>query len=133
MSSILIFPSGVCWLHPLLIGCDLGQLDPFTLNLLINDEVLAVNQDHLGKQAHRIKKGDGYEIWVKELEDGSIAAGLFNLTEKNLNIPLEMSDIPLLGRWNLRDVWSQKELGIVRDHFEMKVYPHGVRLIRLSI
>jgi len=118
---------------PLLIGCDLSRLDPFTMNLLTNDEVLAVNQDPMGKQARRIKKGDGYEIWVKEMQDGSFAAGLFNLTEKNLYIPVGMSDIPLMGIWNLRDLWSQTDLGKVRNHFEMKVFPHGAKLIRLSI
>ncbi len=118
---------------PLLIGCDLSQLDPFTLNLLTNDEVLEVNQDPLGKQAYRIRKGEGYEIWIKPMKDGSIAAGLFNLTEKDLFVPFEMNDIPLKGVWNMRDLWSQKDLGKVRDHFEMKVFHHGVRLIRLSI
>ena len=53
---------------PLLIGCDLNQLDPFTLNLLTNDEVLAVNQDPLGKQAIQVKANVIYQVWVKELE-----------------------------------------------------------------
>jgi alpha-galactosidase len=63
---------------PLLIGCDLSLLDPFTLNLLTNDEVLAINQDELGQQASRIKKEDGIEIWSKPLADGGLAIGFFN-------------------------------------------------------
>jgi alpha-galactosidase len=64
---------------PLLIGCDLERLDPFTLNLLTNDEVIALDQDPLGKQAFpKIIEGD-IQVWVKDLEDGNDAFGIFNL------------------------------------------------------
>jgi alpha-galactosidase len=65
---------------PMLIGCDMTQLDDFTLSLLSNDEVIAVNQDALGKQARRIGDdgNDGTEAWARPLSDGTIAVGLFN-------------------------------------------------------
>ncbi len=65
---------------PLLIGCDMTQLDDFTLSLLTNDEVLAVDQDELGKQAHMIHDDpdNGTEIWARPLADGSVAVGMFN-------------------------------------------------------
>lgn len=117
---------------PLLIGCDLTQLDAFTLSLLTNDEVLAVNQDPLGKQAIQVKKTGEYEIWIRDLEDGSKAVGLFNKTEKAMNIPVEMKALTLDGKCQMRDLWVQKDLGQVCRHFEMKTWPHGARLIRLS-
>ena len=54
---------------PLLIGCDMTKFDDFTLSLLTNDEVLAVNQDPLGKQATRVKDDPaaGVEIWARPL------------------------------------------------------------------
>jgi hypothetical protein len=117
---------------PLLIGCDLNQLDAFTLNLITNDEVLAIDQDPLGKQAVQVSKSDEYEIWVRELADGSKAVGLFNKTEKNLCVHVDMSALHLVGKWDMRDLWRQSDLGKVRSHFEMKVLPHGARLVRLS-
>src|SRR5262249_53597885 len=65
---------------PLLLGCDLTQLDDFTLGLLTNDEVLAIDQDPLGKQARRVKEGRraGTEVWARPLADGTVAVGLFN-------------------------------------------------------
>lgn len=65
---------------PMLIGCDMTQLDEFTLSLLSNDEVIAVNQDALGKQARRIGDdgNDGTEVWSRQLSDGTTAVGLFN-------------------------------------------------------
>ncbi len=117
---------------PLLIGCDLEQLDAFTMNLLTNDEVIAVNQDPLGKQASRVKKTDDYEVWVRDLEDGSKAVGLFNKSEKPGYVPVTLKDLGMTGRWEMRDAWTQTDLGQVRDHFEMKTRPHGARLVILK-
>jgi hypothetical protein len=117
---------------PLLIGCDLDQLDPFTLNLLTNDEVIAVNQDPLGKQATQAKANESWQIWIKDLEDGSKAIGLFNLTDAPLNVPVDMKELKLQGRWNMRDLWKQVDLGGVENHFEMNVLPHGVMLIKIA-
>ncbi len=63
---------------PLLIGCDMTQLDAFTLGLLENDEVIGINQDPFGRQAARISQNGMLEVWAKDLEDGSKAVGLFN-------------------------------------------------------
>jgi alpha-galactosidase len=115
-----------------LIGCDLSQLDPFTLNLLTNDEVLAVNQDPLGKQAVQLKANESYQVWVKDLEDGSKAIGLFNLTDKPLAVPVDMKDLGLTGRLNLRDLWKQKDLGLTETHFEMTVLPHGAVMVKVT-
>src|SRR5204863_4834067 len=63
---------------PLLIGCDLTQLDDFTRALLTNDEVLAIDQDLLGEAAHRTAQdGDG-EVWMRALSDGTLAVAAFN-------------------------------------------------------
>ena len=117
---------------PLLIGCDLEQLDVFTMNLLTNDEVLAINQDPLGKQASQVWKTDEYEIWARDLADGSKAVGLFNKTDKPLYVPVDMKDLQLSGKFAMRDLWSQTDLGKVRGHFEMRTMPHGARLVTLS-
>ena len=117
---------------PLLIGCDLNQLDEFTLNLLTNDEVLAINQDPLGRQAKMAWKSPDCQIWIKELEDGSSAIGLFNLTAEVLPVGMKLKDFGMNGKWMMRDAWSQSDLGLVETHFEMKVQPHGARLIVLK-
>ncbi len=116
---------------PLLLGCDLTKMDDFTLNLLTNDEVLAVNQDPLGKQAIRIVKNNGVQIWMKELKDGAKAVGVFNTTEKEKKIVLQWSDIGISGAYVVRDLWRQKDLGEFTDSFETKVYPHGVTLVKV--
>ena len=117
---------------PLLIGCDLSRLDPFTINLLTNDEVLAVNQDPLGKQATQVKNNTNYEIWEKDLEDGSKAIGLFNLRLNPLNIHVDLKDLGISGSADMRDLWRQKGLGAADVSFEMLVQPHGAALLKLT-
>jgi len=116
---------------PLLIGCDLERLDTFTLNLLTNDEVLAVDQDPLGKQAVPVIAADDIQVWVKELADGGRAVGVFNLGEKTAVYSLDLVKIGCSGKAALRDLWRQKNLGEFAGKFTATVPAHGVKLIRV--
>jgi len=119
---------------PLLIGCDISSLDDFTLNLLTNDEVLAVDQDVLGKQAQQVVANASYQVWMKELEDGSYAVGIFNLKDDFQTIALNWNDIKLnkTGDKKVRDLWRQKDLGAFKGSFSTKVAPHGVMLVKVT-
>jgi alpha-galactosidase len=116
---------------PLLIGCDLTGLDEFTLNLLTNDEVLEVDQDPLGRQARRVAQKDRLEVWAKKMEDGSLAAGLFNRDETPKVVTANWADLGLSGKMRVRDLWRQKDVGVVDGRFEAEVPRHGVVLVRL--
>ena len=117
---------------PLLIGCDLSQLDAFTHGLLTNDEVLDVDQDSLGQHATCKVKDADTRILVKELEDGSQAVGIFNLAEQEKNIVAKWSDLGVSGKQQVRDLWRQKDLGGFDEQFEAKVPAHGVVLVRIQ-
>jgi alpha-galactosidase len=115
---------------PLLLGCDLTQLDDFTLNLITNDEVLEVNQDPLGKQAQLVYEQDFIQVWVKVLENGSHAVGVFNLSDvdkKDVRIPL--AKLGLNNQVKVRDLWRQKDLGTASNDLVIKEVPiHGCSL-----
>jgi hypothetical protein len=115
---------------PLLIGCDMSRMDAFTINLLTNDEVIAIDQDALGKQASRIVKNEIFQVWVKQLSDGSRAIGLFNLSDNYQKIDLPKKELGLSHPFKLFDCWRQKNLGSFND-FSSRVPPHGVLLLRL--
>ncbi|MGN6553098.1 MAG: glycoside hydrolase family 27 protein, partial [Verrucomicrobiota bacterium] len=117
---------------PLLIGCDMTQLDDFTLNLLTNDEVLEVNQDPLGKQAARVATDGKIEIWAKDLEDGSKAVGLFNRGETEMPAAAQWADLGLSGKQTVRDLWRQKDIGTFEGKFQVNVPRHGVMLVKIS-
>ncbi|HVT85653.1 MAG TPA: NPCBM/NEW2 domain-containing protein [Chitinophagaceae bacterium] len=130
---------------PMLIGCELDKLDPFTLNLLSNDEVIAINQDPLGKPARLLADENGVQVWVKPMEDGSYAVGLFNTdnygktaqsyfrwgNEKPKSFEFDFLKVGLNGKWKLRDVWRQKTLGTFDKSFKTTIPFHGVVLLRM--
>ncbi len=117
---------------PLLIGCDLGKLDRFTLGLLTNDEVIAIDQDALGKEARQAIKTDGYQVWIKDLEGGDKAVGIFNTSDKYQTITLNLKDNELSGYAKIRDVWQQKYIIISGANYTTKVAPHGVVMVKMS-
>lgn len=130
---------------PLLLGCDLTQLDDFTLNLLTNDEVIAVNQDPLGSQASQVRGKNGVQVWKKEMLDGSLAVGIFYTGDSNpadafawdenavaRKISISWEELGVSGSHKVRDLWRQKDLGSFEGAFETEVNFHGVALLRLS-
>lgn len=132
---------------PLLLGCDMERLDDFTLNLITNDEVIAVNQDALGKQAVPLVREDGMEVWVKELEDGSKAAGVFYTGSSNTDpvemfnwdegktsrkITVDLASLGFTGKCTVRDLWRQQELGAFTGTFDTEVPFHGVTLVKIT-
>ena len=117
---------------PLLIGCDMAQLDDFTLGLLTNDEVLAVDQDPLGKQGRLVSREGFTEVWAKPLEDGSLAVGLFNTGEWEVPVAATWVSLKLDGERTVRDLWRQKDLGKFSDKFEARIPRHGAVLVKLS-
>jgi len=117
---------------PLLIGCDLGHLDRFTLNLLTNDEVIAINQDHLGKEAVEVLKKDGYLVYVKELQDGGKAVGIFNVSDKYQTININWTELGISGVTKVRDVWRQKYLITDNKGLKASVPSHGVVLVKVN-
>jgi alpha-galactosidase len=130
---------------PLLIGCPVEQLDDFTLNLLTNDEVIGVNQDPLGKPARLKGDENGIQTWVKPLEDGSLAVGLFYTddfgktpqswfhweNEPPKTYSLNFAKVGLSGKWKIRDLWRQKDLGKFEGSFRTEIRHHGVVLVRM--
>lgn len=114
----------------MLIGCDLSRIDDFTLNLLCNNEVNAINQDVLGRQAHKDIEEDGIEIWSRELSDGGIAIGIFNLNEAPVPVYLggAIGKIDLEAD-SVRDLWRQKDIPTEATY---TVPSHGVLLVKMK-
>jgi alpha-galactosidase len=122
---------------PLLIGCDLDRLDPFTLNLLSNDEVLAIDQDALGKQAVRVATDGSLDVYLKDLEDGGKAVAFFNRGSVPENVDFnKLNFIGINGPQHVRDLWREKDLpdiaGSYGEIFKVTVAAHGVELYKFT-
>jgi len=117
---------------PLLIGCDLTRLDPFTKALLTNDDVLDVNQDSLGRPAGRIAETGDAQIWARPLADDTHAVGLVNLGSDRQDITVSWSQLGLSGPQPVRDLWQRKDLGAFKDGYTVPVPAHGTVLIKVG-
>ncbi|MGB8353245.1 MAG: glycoside hydrolase family 27 protein [Chthoniobacteraceae bacterium] len=117
---------------PLILGCNLPDMDDWTLSLVANDEVLAIDQDALGRGAKRVSQKEGLEIWVKDLKDGAKAIGLFNRSDADAQITFKWGDAGLSGQQKVRDLWEQKDLDGAPDQITKVVPKHGVVLLKLS-
>jgi alpha-galactosidase len=119
---------------PLLIGCDMDRLDPFTLNLLTNDEVLALVQDSLGMQAKHVAAVGSLDVFLKELEDGSKALGFFNRGDKVRTFTFnKLSRVGITKPQHVRDLWQQKDLPDANGKVDVTVNPHGVVILKFTM
>ncbi|MCI0500024.1 MAG: NPCBM/NEW2 domain-containing protein [Planctomycetales bacterium] len=117
---------------PLFFSGDMTRLDDFTLNVLCNSEIIAVNQDPLGQQGKIVTETDDYFVLVKPLADGSVAAGLFNKLDLAFSVELRWQELGLKGPQSVRDCWRQRDLGTHDERFETMLPEYGVMVLRLS-
>ncbi|MEZ5317156.1 MAG: NPCBM/NEW2 domain-containing protein [Vicinamibacterales bacterium] len=117
---------------PMLIGADLAHIDQWTTDLLGNREMLAVNQDELGKPAGR-RTSDGWtEVWSRPMADGTTAVGLFNRGPEPATVTATWADLGLTGTQPVRDIWRQRDLPPATGTFEATVPRHGVVFVRIG-
>jgi alpha-galactosidase len=117
---------------PLLIGCDMSKLDEFTLNLLTNNEVIAIDQNTYSQPAIPVLKKDGYQIWVKKMSAKEYAIGIFNLNTLSQKITINWQEILQKSSVIVRDVWQQKNEGTFNTSYTSDVPSHGVKLIMVK-
>jgi alpha-galactosidase len=117
---------------PLLAGNDVRTMTDVTKSILMNKEVIAIDQDRLGKQASPVKNGD-FETWVKPLADGGVAVGVVNLGSAAAKATVKAGDLGLSGTvTKARDLWTHKDVKFTGGVYEASVPSHGVLMLRVS-
>ena len=126
---------------PLLLGCDLTQLDKFTTDLMTNTEVLAVNQDELGRQAQRVARQGSAEIWARPLFDDTAAVSIYNMGPVPMKVkipswsmirPVLPSGTKISGTQSVRNLWTREEIGRM-SQFTATVQPHGAVMLKVGV
>lgn len=116
---------------PFVFAGDMGRLDPFTFNLICNSEVLDVNLDPLGRQARILRQTRRELVLVKELEDGSTAAGIFNLGPRAATFAVAWEELGLTSApQRIRDVWRQKDFEVPAEGCRTELPRHGTFMYR---
>lgn len=117
---------------PLIFSGDMAKLDPFTLNVLCNPELIDVDQDPLGKQAQIVRQDHRQFVLAKPLADGSLALGLFNLSPRPLRLDVDLTKLGLPPNCRVRDAWRQSDLPDAHATVAAMVPRHGVAVLRLT-
>ncbi|MDF2441248.1 MAG: alpha-galactosidase, partial [Abditibacteriota bacterium] len=110
---------------PLYIGDDLTKLDAMGLELLTNDDVIAVQQN--GNVATLLQEAGNLQTWVAKNEDGSATVAFFNRADTPQHLSASWKDLGFKGPLRVRDVWARAELGMAQDRFESALAPHACR------
>lgn len=116
---------------PLIAGNDLRNMSADTREILTNKEVIAVNQDPLGRQGQRVWKEGDTEIWAKEMQDGSRAVALLNRggSAQTITVTWEQIGYPAHLSAAVRDLWAHKDLGKFSARFSAPVKSHEVVMV----
>ena len=136
MSMWALYPS------PLILSCNLAAMAEFTLRLFANEEIIAVNQDRLGRPAVRVSEvranpvsaprpARDYRIHARPLADGSMAVGVFNLAERPDEVEISLRDLDLRGRVAVRDLWGRRDLGSFEERVPITVPAHGSQMLQI--
>jgi alpha-galactosidase len=117
---------------PLMLGCDLSRLDPFTLALVGNEEVIAVDQDPAGRAGRRVRRSGPTEVWSRPLADGTLAVGLFNRGVVSTGVTAAWTDLGLTGSQPVRDLWRRRNLGVRAGSITLRLGRHGAALLKVG-
>jgi alpha-galactosidase len=117
---------------PLLAGNDLRSMSPEILAILTNREVIAVDQDKLGKQGKQLWKSGDQEIWSRPLSGGPQAIAFFNRAAEPAKVTVKWADIGIDGKRRLRDLWLHQDVTWPGPEYSVTIPGHGVVMLRVS-
>jgi len=119
---------------PLIAGNDLRSMDGETRAILTDKEILAIDQDPLGRQGRRVAKDGEREVWARELQGGYRAVALLNraATPQSISVKWENLGYPADVKAQVRDVWQHKDLGSATGSFTATVAPHSAVIVTVK-
>ncbi len=119
---------------PLIAGNDLRNMRPEIHDILTNKEVIAVDQDALGREGERVAKNGDLEVWAKQLQDGSHAVILLNRSDKGQQVTVTWDQLGFAAgsSASVRDLWVHKDLGKFTGKFTAAVASHGVVMVTVK-
>ena len=110
---------------------ELAKWTPAIKDILLNKEVIAVDQDAMGKQGHRVFQQGLMEVWAKPLADGATAVALFNRGEKEQKVNIRWEELQLKNVRGVRDLWQKIDLGNLSEGYEGTLPVHGAVLLKV--
>ncbi len=120
---------------PLMIGCDLNDIKGNALELMQNEELIALNQNELGLQAYVVEKENGCYILVKDVEElygKKRAVAVYNPTDGQKTVSVNFDMLDLAGEVKARDLFERADAGTFTGEMSVTVPAHGTRIYTLE-
>lgn len=119
---------------PLMLGCDLRDMSDATKSILSNKDIIAIDQDPLGKQAMRVISKDGIDAWQKPLSGNRTAIAFLNRNSFEKTVSATYNDLELSTEteYDIYDVWKHVQLKQKKDLFTIQVKSHECQVFVLS-
>ena len=120
---------------PLIAGNDVAHMSAETRSILMNQDVIAIDQDTLGRAGRRVHREGDLEVWSRELANGDRAVLLLNRGGTAAPMHFSFAEVGLPGTLKLRgrDLWTGRDLGPMQGGYTAQAVPsHGVILLLLK-
>ncbi len=123
---------------PLLAGNDLRNMSKVTIEILTNEEIIALNQDPFGYQARRLIDNGDLEVWAKPListKSGKVAVVLLNRSNKKKTVTFNLGSVGIDAKkgYTMRDLWKKKDFeNSKKDKLSFDVSGHGVVVLSIN-
>jgi alpha-galactosidase len=117
---------------PLMLGNDVRIMTRETVALLSNREVIAVNQDKLGRQGKRVVQSGDTQVWAKTLADGSVAVAFFNTGARTTAVAVNWDQLGISGPQLARDLWWRENLGTANNSYRVVLTAGTSMLLKFS-
>ena len=119
----------------LVLGNDMSKMTEETKAILTNPEVIEINQDASGLQAHLLSEKDSLQIWAKHFngrQSKEFAVALFNQSRTTATVSVNWKDLNIVGSAKVRDLWARTDLGTRDSMYTVTLPGHGVSLIKVT-
>lgn len=119
---------------PLLLGCDIEYIPEETMKIITNPELIAINQDRLGLQAHVVQHVGETYVFAKDILEkwgNTRAVALYNPADTSMQFTLTPEEIEMTGTLTVRDLNLNADLGECSS-IEMTLPPHSAKILKVS-
>ena len=117
---------------PMMLGNDVRIMTRESVALLSNRELIAVNQDKLGRQGKRVVQSGDTQVWARPLADGSLAVAFFNTGARTTSVAVTWEQLGIEGPRLARDLWWRENLGIANNSYRVVLIGGASMLLRFS-
>lgn len=119
---------------PLMLGCDLRNMSDDTRSIITNKDIIAIDQDSLGKQAFRVIRKDGIDAWQKPLSDKRVAIAFLNRTSSDKKVSATYKELELdpSSEFDIYDVWKHTPVSLHEGKLQLTLKSHECLVFVLS-